>query len=54
MLTNFQVHPTIFTETMALCGKSVKSENRHANMVYGYIHEYKHQNSIQYTVPEKK
>ena len=35
-------------------GKSVKSENCHANMVYGYIHEYKHQNSIQYIVPEKK
>ena len=34
-------------------GKSVKSENCHANMVYGYIHEYKHQNSIQYIVPRK-
>ena len=32
----------------------MKSENCHANMVYGYIHEYKHQNSIQYIVPEKK
>ena len=76
MLTNIQVHPTIFTETMALClqslyfgqydgilakndviapqGKSVKSKNCHVLMVYGYIHEYKHQNSIQCIVPEKK
>ena len=35
-------------------GKLVKSENCHANMVYGCIHEYKHQNSIQYIVSEKK